>query len=223
MNLRRVATRGAVTAGAVLGLLLASAPVKALPLAGDQTIVLLTSAGALGSAGISVGGLGSAVIGLDLAGRAEALFPITGGDLTGLAGTIEHDGSGLSLSGNGTTVSLENFLIDTLALQLFGDVSVNGGSVGNLPLFDIAVCTSLVGTADQCIDGDGSILLDGFKLSLTQGAAGALTEVFGLPDLTGAQIGVARIDVSFVPEPGTAMLLGLGLAVAASRRNVRKH
>ena len=34
---------------------------------------------------------------------------------------------------------------------------------------------------------------------------------------------IARIDVSFVPEPGTAMLLGLGLAFAASRRNVRKH
>jgi len=108
MNRRRVATRGAVTAGAVLGLLLASAPVKALPLAGDQTIVLLTSFSLLSGAGISVDGIEDARTGLDLDERFEALFPITGGDLTGLAGTIEHDGSGLSLSGSAGTVSLEN-------------------------------------------------------------------------------------------------------------------
>lgn len=207
----------------IAGALLAASPVRATPLDGDQTIVLLTSASLLSGAGITVGGLGSAVIALDIVGRPEAAFPITGGDLVGLAGTIEHDGSGLSLASGPNTLALENFLIDTTTLQLFGDASLNGGALGNLALFDVDQCTSLVGTTEQCVDGDGSILLDGFKLSLTQGAAGALSQVFGLPDLTGAQIGVARIDVNFVPEPGTALLVGLGLVAAASRARMRAH
>jgi hypothetical protein len=194
----------------VLGLGTGSA--RALPLAGDQTIVLLTSAGLLDSVGISVAGSGTAVVALDVAGRPEALFPITGGDLTGLAGTIEHEGSGLVLSQGATDLPLGNFLIDTTQLLLFGDTPL-----GNVPLFDIGLCTNLAGTAAECVDGDGSVLLDGFKLSITSTAAGALSQVFGLPDLTGAQIGVARIDARVVPEPGTAMLLGLGLAGAALR------
>jgi hypothetical protein len=185
---------------------------RALPLVGDQTIVLLTSAGLLSSVGISVAPTGSAAVALDIAGRPEALFPITGGDVVGLTGTIEHDGSGLVLAQGGTELPLGNFLIDTTQLLLFGDTPL-----GNVPLFDIGLCTNLAGTAGECIDGDGSVLLDGFKLSLTQTAAGALTQVFGLPDLTGTQIGVARIDVRVVPEPGTLALVGLGLAAVAAR------
>ena len=191
-------------------------PARAVPLVGDQTIVLLTSAGLLAGAGISVAPIGAAEIGLDLAERPEALFPITGGDVTGLAGTIEHDGSGLLLAQGATELPLTNFLIDTTALVLSGDTPL-----GNVPLFDIGLCTDLAGTADQCIDGDGSVLLDGFKLSLTDTAAGALTQVFGLPDLTGTQIGVARIDVRAVPEPSTAVLIGAGLVAAAASRSRR--
>lgn len=198
----------------VFGLGIGSA--RALPLVGDQTIVLLTSAGLLSSVGISVSPVGSAVIDLDIAGRPEALFPITGGDLAGIAGTIEHDGSGLVLSRNGTDLPLGNFLIDTTQLLLFGDTPL-----GNVPLFDVGLCTNLAGTAQQCIDGDGSVLLDGFKLSLTQTAAGALSLVFDLPDLTGAQIGVARIDARVVPEPSTALLIGAGLVGAAATRSRR--
>jgi hypothetical protein len=191
---------------------------RALPLAGDQTIVLLTSAGLLSSVGISVSPTGSAVIDLDIASRPEALFPITGGELLGLAGTIEHDGSGLLLAQGGTELPLGNFLIDTTQLLLFGDTPL-----GNVPLFDLGLCTSLAGTAEECIDGDGSVLLDGFKLSLTATAAGALSQVFGLPDLTGTQIGVARIDARVVPEPSTALLIGAGLVAAAASRSRRKQ
>lgn len=198
--------------GLALVLGLGAGNARALPLVGDQTIVLLTSAGLLESVGIAVAPTGTAVVALDIAGRPEALFPITGGELTGLAGTIEHEGSGLLLSQGETELPLGNFLIDTTQLLLFGDTPL-----GNVPLFEIGLCTSLAGTAAQCIDGDGSVLLDGFKLSLTQTAAGALSLVFGLPDLTGVQIGVARIDARVVPEPGTAMLVGLGLAAVAIR------
>ena len=103
-------------------------PARAVPLVGDQTIVLLTSAGLLAGAGISVAPIGAAEIGLDLAERPEALFPITGGDVTGLAGTIEHDGSGLLLAQGATELPLTNFLIDTTALVLSGDTPL-----GNVP------------------------------------------------------------------------------------------
>ena len=198
--------------GLALVLGLGAGNARALPLVGDQTIVLLTSAGLLSSVGISVAPTGTAVVALDIVGRPEAAFPITGGDLTGLAGTIEHDGSGLLLSQGSTELPLGNFLIDTTQLLLFGDTPL-----GNVPLFDIGLCTALAGTAGQCVDGDGSVLLDGFKLSLTSTAAGALSLVFGLPDLTGTQIGVAYIDVRAVPEPGTALLIGGGLVAVALR------
>jgi hypothetical protein len=193
---------------------------QALPIIGDQTIVLLTSADALSGAGISIDPLGTAIVGTDIVGRAEAAFPITGGDLTGpgLFGTIEHDGSGIRLSTASATVDLENFEIDFDALQVFGDVTEDGTPGGNAALFDVDPCSNLFGTAAQCIDGDGSILLDGWKLSLTEGAADALSMAFGLPFTTGAQVGVARIDVRFVPEPGTALLVGIGLAAVAARR-----
>lgn len=199
--------------GLALVLGLGAGNARALPLVGDQTIVLLTSAGLLESVGIAVAPSGTAVVALDVVGRPEAVFPITGGDLTGLAGTIEHDGSGLVLSQGSTELPLSNFLIDTTQLLLFGDTPL-----GNVPLFDIGLCTNLAGTEGQCIDGDGSVLLDGFKLSLTSAAAGALSQVFGLPDLTGTQIGVAYIDARAVPEPGTALLVASGLAALARRR-----
>jgi hypothetical protein len=209
------------TLAGVLGL--GSSTASAVPLAGDQTIVLLTSLPLLTGAGLTPSGLGTAIVGGDLVGRAEAAFPITGGDLTGIAGTIEHDGSGLRLDDGATQVDLENFLIDTTLFQLFGDASVDGTPVGNVPLFDLGLCTSLAGTAAQCIDSDGSVLLDGFKLSLTEAASGALSSVFGLPDLTGAQIGVARIDARVVPEPSTALLIGAGLVAASAKRSRRKQ
>src|SRR5262245_66371368 len=81
----------------LFALLLAGA-VRALPLIGDQTIVLLTADAALVNAGILTDASGDAELGFDLAGRLEALFPITGGDVTGILGTIEHGGSGLLLS-----------------------------------------------------------------------------------------------------------------------------
>jgi hypothetical protein len=201
---------------AALTLVVAS-DVRALPLVGDQTIVLLTSDPTLSGLGILVDPLGDGDIVEDAAGRLDALFPITGGDVTGIVGTIEHDDSGLILSNGVNDLSLENFLIDTTTLQLFADVSVNDVFSGNAALMDVGFCTDLAGTADACIDGDGSELLDGFKLSLNGQAAATLTAVFGAPDLNGTQFGVARIDVRTIPEPTTVVLLGVGLAAAVAR------
>jgi len=203
-----------------LTLLISAGSARSLPVIGDQTIVLLTSEPLLTDAGILMDPLGTADIAPDIVDRLEAVFPITGGDLSGLSGTIEHDGSGLLLSDGISELALENFLIDFDALQLLGDVSVDGTPSGNLPLFDIGLCTALAVTPDACIDGDGSILLDGFKLSLTDEAAAGLTQLFDLPDLAGVQFGVARIDVRFVPETSTAVLLLAGLALIAGYRRI---
>jgi hypothetical protein len=196
--------------------------VRALPLIGDQTIILLTADDLLVDAGVLTDALGDAVIGFDLADRLEALFPITGGDVDGLSGTIEHDDSGLLFSDGVVELALENFLIDLDSLTLFGDVTLDGVPGGNLALMDVGFCTDLAGTAGACIDGDGSELLDGFKLSLTKEGANALSDAFGLPDLTGTQFGVARIDIRAVPEPSTALLVGAGLLAAAGGRRRAK-
>lgn len=200
------------------GLVAAASPSRATPLVGDQTIVLLTSASALVGAGLGVTGIAPGVVGTDIVGRTEAAFPITGGDLTlaPLAGTIEHAG-GLLLDDGATSLVLENFLIDFGSSTLSADVSVDGMPSGSAPIASVAQCTTLAGTSDRCVDGDGSILLDGWKLSLTADATDLLQELFGVGLPSGFQLGVARIDVRFVPEPGTAALVSLGLFAAARR------
>jgi hypothetical protein len=192
-------------------LLTAAAPAGALPLVGDETIVLLTSKPALDSAGIVVGALPGATLGLDVAGRTEVLFPITGGDLGGAGGTIEH-GGGLLLSDGAINVTLEDFVIDLAALQLSGDVAVDGLPAGSVALFDVADCFALAGTPGRCLDGDGSTLLTGLKLSLTAPAATLLSDAFGGVFSVGSQVGVARIDARVVPEPTAALLLACGVA-----------
>ena len=198
-------------AAAILLLALGATRTEALPLIGDQTIVLLTSKPTLDGAGIVVGAIPGASLGLDLAGRTEALFPITGGDLSIQGGAIQH-GGGLLLSDGTTTLELRNLAIDLVSARVSGDVTLDGSPAGNVALFEVGDCSSLVG---RCIDGDGSLLLDGYRLSLTAAAATAFSDAFGTGFAEGAQFGVARIDVRFVPEPSTALLLALGIAGAA--------
>jgi hypothetical protein len=195
---------------------------RAVPLIGDQTIVLLTADEVLADAGILTDPLGDADLDFDIAGRLEALFPITGGDVDGISGTIEHDASGLLFSDGVVELAFENFLIDLDALTLFADVTLDGVPGGNLALMDIDFCTDLAGTADACIDGDGSELLDGFKLSFNAAGSAVFADAFGFGDLTGEQFGVARIDIRAVPEPSTLALVAAGLVLAAgSRRRAR--
>ena len=183
-----------------------------LPVVDGTTSVKLTAAPVLAGAGLTVTPLGSATASPGSDGLPLVYFPITGGmfDTGTFAGMIEHDGSGLELSSGGTSVALTNFVIDTVALSLTGDVAVNGSGIGAVPLFDIGL--------------SGSPFLP-FQLSLSSAAAGALTAVFGLPDLTGVEIGLANtVPVTVVPEPATvaSMLAGHGLigGLMARRRRV---
>ena len=171
-------------------------------LGGASTTVNLDAGvvGTLVGAGLSLSPLGTA----SLSGT-SAVFPITGGTIDTDLNTAEifHDGSGLRFQAGGSILDLENFRIDASIVPgsesgvLTGDVS-GGISASGVALFNIG---------------------PGLSLSLTSTAAGALTGVFGLPDLTGTAIGSAAVDPAAIPEPSTLLLLSsAGLAAAAIRR-----
>ena len=194
-----------VVSGAVLATsVLLAQPAQAVPITGGVTSVALTSADTLAGLGISVAPLGIAT--LTPGDPPVAAFPITGGDVNPNTGDalIEHDGSGLRLA-NSAVVDLENFLIDTAAGLLSGLVTIDGGVVGVIPIFDIG---------------------PGLSLALTDLAADALEQAFELDgvELNGFVVGNASVDVQ-VPEPSTWLLLGFGAAaifMANARRRCRR-
>ena len=170
------------------------------------TQVNVSSLGALTDLGLGVDTLGTAdLVVLPSFPQPILFFPITG---LGAGGEILHDGSGIRLFANAMPslyVDLENFVIG--ASQLTGDVmSSTGIDVGGAPIFDFQACTP----GAPCEGLDLTMTISGIGLNLTETAAGVLGSVFGAPDLTGAPIGVANSTI--VPEPGTALLFGGGLA-----------
>lgn len=114
-------------------------------------------------------------------------FPITGGNATiykkgdvtpYVQGKIVHDGSGLSLSAGGTTVTLENFVIDPgNNSQLTGKVLLNGKVFApSVKLFDLDGSTLQPPT----ISSAGVATLTGTTVYLSPEAAGALNKAFKL-------------------------------------------
>ncbi len=165
-----------------------------LGITGVETTVSLTSFDDLTRLGLVPAPVGTATVDTDVA-PPEINFPITGGtfDTATSIASIEHNGSGLSLTGRGSTLFLENFLIDTGINQLSGVASVGSLIFPDLPIFDI--------TPD-------------LELLLTGQAAAAIDRIFGVGNLRGAEIGVARLNLETatpVPEPSTMLLFGAGV------------
>jgi hypothetical protein len=131
-----------------------------------------------------------------------ARFPITGGNVTYyepgtvspfVQGEIDHDGSGLSLTGGGKTVELTDFVVDPGASVLAGKVAVDGEiAAASAPLF------FLDGRTLQPLRTQGSTaILEGTTVKLKDEAATLLNETFGTDALAGGLvIGVAKITVS---------------------------
>jgi hypothetical protein len=205
-----------VLAGGVLAASLGANVAQALPIVDGFTSVRLDAAPTLVGAGVSLGLLGSALLSPGSNGIPLAYFPITGGaiDTATFAGSIEHAGSGLSLTRAGTTVNLSDFVIDTVGGQLTGKVNIGATTLTDVSLFSIGLTGSPAAP---------------FSLSLTATAAGALSSALGVPDLTGVQIGAANTlpITAAVPEPSTyaAMLGGLGVLgwVASRRRKAQRQ
>jgi len=131
-----------------------------------------------------------------------ASFPITGGNVTYykpgtespfVQGMIEHDGSGLSLTGGGKTVELTDFVIDPGKSVLTGKVTVDGKvAAESAPLF------FLDGRTLKPLETAGSTaILEGTTVKLKAEAADLLNKTFGTDALQGGLvIGVAKITVN---------------------------
>ena len=184
----------------------APSPAAALDsLTGKQTAVTL-DAGFL--AGLTALKLAPAPVGgatLDAA-TGKLAFPITGGNVTYfdpasgvtpfVTGAIDHNGSGLQLTGaNGKVVKLENFVVDPGASKLTGKVTVDGKVA-----FDSAPLFFLDGSTVKPLDttsSPGEAILAGTTVSLTKEAADALNGVFGTTVLTEFfKVGVAEITLT---------------------------
>ena len=178
-----------------------AAVVRAIP--GGDTAVTLDSGfvSALGTLGLTPGVTGTAT----LDGTTGVVdFPITGGTVTlydresgyrpWVQGVVFHDGSGLTLAAGGTTVELSNFVIDPgKPARLFGDVTVNGElAAPNAPLFNLDGSTLSAPT----MGADGSAVLDGTTVKLSDEAAGLLNSTFKTDALAGGLvIGTSTITV----------------------------
>lgn len=207
-----------------LALAIGAGNAQAFPISGDQTEILLTSVPALTNAGLTFAPLGLAVMAPDntsllgLAPRFQALLPITGGETS--TGDIFHDGSGIRLSNGSFDVDLSDFHLNLFTNTVTGTLAAGGNTFTGVGLFTVFPCIAALGS---CVDGDGSIIVDGLRLDYSDTTAGAIQAMFGVGGLTGAQFGVAYPDLRAVPEPTAALLVfgGLaGLAVQGRRRRV---
>lgn len=174
--------------GILLSSFLLSAAV-ALPatITGGTTSVALNST--FVSTVVGAGITPSAITPATLTGT-TATFPITGGDTT--TGIIDHSG-GLSFTEGANSASIEDFVINLNTLVLTGNVIAdNGTPTDGVALFNIG---------------------SGDTLTINSALASDLTAVFGVPNLTGALVGVATVSPvtsTATPEPGAMGLQLLG-------------
>ncbi|MCW2607678.1 MAG: hypothetical protein JWO60_2371 [Frankiales bacterium] len=170
-------------------------------LTGEMTEVTLDSAFVAGlmSLKLTPAPVGTAKV----SAEGVASFPITGGSATYykpgtvdpyVQGLINHDGSGLSLTGGGIKVELTNFDVDPGKSMLFGDVSANGTSVvQDAPLF------FLDGTKLQPLrmEGTDKAILEGTEVKLTKAAADLLNMTYKTTAVQeNALVGVAKITLA---------------------------
>ncbi|MGQ0630408.1 MAG: hypothetical protein ACT4P1_05155 [Sporichthyaceae bacterium] len=134
-------------------------------------------------------------------------FPITGGNATYytpgsrtpyVESSIEHDGSGISLTGgegkDKVVVELTDFVVDAGTSMLMGDVAANGKSVvKDAPLFFLDGRTLEPLKVNEA--GDTGVLF-GTTVSLTKAAADLLNKTYSTDALAEFfKVGVARITL----------------------------
>jgi hypothetical protein len=177
-------------------------PAAEIPsLTGRNTAVALDAGfvKALGTLKLTPGVTGDA----ELTKAGSVVFPITGGNVKYfkpgtvspyVQGEIDHDGSGLSLTGGGKKVELTNFVIDPGKSVLTGTVTVDGKeAAASAPLFFLDGRTLKPLMAKD----NGTAVLEGTTVKLKQEAADLLNTTFGTDALkAGLVIGVAKITVN---------------------------
>jgi hypothetical protein len=197
MNVRLIA----LSAIAAFGLAGSAMAATILP-QGQTTVLVTASLKALGLGGAPTGTAGVSI---------NDSFPLFSFNITGgtvdAAGNalIKHAGSGVqlfALANSTISATVGSFLIDTKAKTVSG--VVNGGSASAI-LFTF-----------------GEVTKRGISLQISTALAGALTAVFGAPDLTGVRFGFANTapQVAPVPVAGALPVMagGLGLLGAIGLR-----
>lgn len=132
-------------------------------------------------------------------GRLE--FPITGGNLAVyepgavspyVIGQIQHVSSGLSLSAGGTTVQLENLLVDPAFSRVYGDVIANGEVAA-----EGAYLFTLDGSTLEPLQASGgTAVLEGTRVLISPDAAALLNQTFNTDAVTPELlVGTAEITV----------------------------
>ncbi|MEY2847896.1 MAG: hypothetical protein RI885_561 [Actinomycetota bacterium] len=132
-------------------------------------------------------------------------FPITGGNVdvydksTGyrpyVQGSVEHDGSGITLAAGDKTVGLSDFRIDPgTDAALYGTVTLNGELVAeDVNIFRLDGTTLM----DIEQDADGNYVLEGTTVYVSEDAAALLNETFGTDAVTGdLVVGIAKITAN---------------------------
>ena len=168
--------------------------VTAIPsLSGVGTSVRLDggTAAALSSLGVAIAPTGRATFD---AATSTITFPITAGYAEvhsdhsfkpgWILGSVDHAGSGFSLSAGSTVVELSDFVVDPGNSVLYGTV----GATPMVPLL------SLDGTAVKVSTEAGNVVLDGTVAKLTDTAAGALNKAFDVDAIkAGTPLGVVHL------------------------------
>jgi hypothetical protein len=149
-------------------------------------------------------------------GAGRFILPITSGDVTfgPLAGSIDHEGSGLRFSFGSVDLDLEDLRFDFDDGTVSGDLSV-GPLSDTLDIFNIVACVD-----GGCTGPGGTVPITGFGLFLRTDAADAFENlVFGDDRFDdGDQIALAQIEIAAVPEPAALVLLGAALTGLATLR-----
>ncbi len=185
---------------------------SAAPLVGGETTVRVTAD--LGALGLNAEPLDDSLFNAE---TGTFTFPISGGDLEDLAGTIEHDEAGVRLFTESASVSLENFVIDTVNSLINADVTVNDASPLNAAIFSFDV-TDLEEIEDLFVTETPML-----PLRFTEAAATVLADAFDLEiDLDGVEFGLAATEPVAVPVPPAMGLFAGGAAALAWARRRRK-
>jgi hypothetical protein len=157
-------------------------------------------AAALKSLKVTPGLIGNATLN---ANTGTLTFPITGGNVKYykpgtvnpyVQGSIDHQGSGFSLTAGGIKVGLSNFVVNPGTSMLTGKVTANGKVVAaSAPLF------FLNGRTLQPLKTgpNNTAILNGTKVYLTSTAAALLDKTYKITALSSKTlVGVAKITVN---------------------------
>ena len=179
--------RLAASAAIGIGLLASAAPTFAHDGGDNQGSTIVTidngTLGAIVGLGLTPSAIKPGVIAAS-GGVVTATFPIT--DIE--TGVIKHAGGIALTSADGTKLSLTRYTIKGATLT--ARAALNGKRLGRIPLFGLTNVKTF--TSGSC-----AVTAD---LRFTSAAAGALTAVFGAPDLTGVLFGSACV----APQAGHA-------------------